>query len=196
MIREASYSRTTGETDISVEVKLLSVAKSDINSGVPFFDHMLSALARHGKMQLSVVCKGDTHIDDHHSVEDIGICLGHAIKAALGDKRGITRFGFASVPMDEALSQVSIDVSGRGYLVYNGEKLQGYIKEYSEELTLEFLQALSQNSGICIHVNLLYGTNRHHIHESIFKSLAVALRNAFEIDALSASTIPSTKGTL
>lgn len=196
MKRIAKKSRTTSETDITVAVELLSVEPSHIDSGVPFFDHMLTALARHGRMKLDIYCKGDTQIDDHHSVEDIGITLGMAIKSALGDKSGIRRFGFGSVPMDETLTQVSIDLSGRGYFHYTGEELTGNIKEYDEQLTHEFFYALAQHAGMNLHMTLAYGRNRHHIHESLFKSFAIALYDAVSFDSLLADTIPSTKGVI
>ena len=194
MKRSAKASRKTAETDITVTVELLSTKPSVISSGVPFFDHMLQALARHGRLHLDICCKGDTHIDDHHSVEDIGIVLGDAIKEALGDKRGICRFGFGSVPMDDSLTQVSVDLSGRGYFHYNGESLDGRIKDYDEELTHEFFYALAHHAGINLHLNLLYGRNRHHIHESFFKSFATALYQAVSFDEIGLNDIPSTKG--
>ena len=147
-------------------------------------------------MELSLSCKGDTHIDDHHSVEDIGIVTGKAFALALGDKKGISRFGFASVPMDDSLCQVSVDLSGRPFFRYEGAKLEGKINRYDEELTNEFLYAFATNCGANIHVNLLYGENRHHIHEAIYKALGLALRNAYTIDPMREGEIPSTKGTL
>ncbi len=195
-MRNSEVLRKTNETDISLTLELDSSAPSSIKSGVDFFDHMLSAVAKHGKMKIDLLCSGDTNVDDHHSVEDIGICLGTAFKKALGDKKGITRFGTASVPMDEALSSVSIDISGRGYYRYNGVKLNGYIKTYDEELTNEFFQSFAINAEISLHINLLYGDNRHHIHESIYKSFAVALYTAYSINDKNIGTIPSTKGVL
>ncbi|MDA3900156.1 MAG: imidazoleglycerol-phosphate dehydratase HisB [Spirochaetes bacterium] len=196
MKRSASGNRKTAETDITVSVELLSTENSIIQTGVPFFDHMLEALARHGRMRLEVYCSGDTHIDDHHSVEDIGIVLGGALKEALGDKKGIRRFGFGSVPMDDSLTQVSIDLSGRGYFHYNGEVLNGTIKDYDEELTHEFFSALAHHAGMNLHLNLLYGRNRHHIHESFFKSFATALYTAVQFDDVMSGVIPSTKGVI
>ncbi|HNX59256.1 MAG TPA: imidazoleglycerol-phosphate dehydratase HisB [Spirochaetota bacterium] len=195
-VRKGAFERSTKETVISVSIQLGSAGESRIDSGVPFFDHMISSFSKHGMMELVLSCKGDTHIDDHHSVEDIGIVMGKAFALALGDKKGISRFGFASVPMDDSLCQVSVDLSGRPYFRYEGVKLEGKINRYDEELTNEFLYAFSTNSGANIHVNLLYGENRHHIHEAIYKALGLALRNAYTIDPMRAGEIPSTKGTL
>ncbi|MFW6366346.1 MAG: imidazoleglycerol-phosphate dehydratase HisB [Spirochaetota bacterium] len=196
MNRTGSCKRKTGETDVSVDVELLSAVSSTIETGVPFLDHMLNAVSRHGRLKLDVFCSGDTHIDDHHSVEDIGICFGKALAGALGEKRGIHRFGFGSVPMDESLSQVSIDLSGRGFFRYTGEKLSGYINTYAEELTIEFFHALAFNAAMNIHISLLYGSNRHHIHESIFKSFAIALYTASRHDDILNNAVPSTKGVI
>ena len=194
--RSASVKRTTRETDISVSIELDSLRESSIQSGVPFFDHMISAFSRHGRVAMELSCKGDTHIDDHHSVEDIGICLGKALLRALGDRAGITRFGFASVPMDDALAQVSIDISGRPWFSYDGPELAGKIGAYDAELTKEFLQSLAFNAQINLHVEVRRGANAHHIHEAIFKSLGVALRTAASIDPSLEGAVPSTKGVL
>jgi imidazoleglycerol-phosphate dehydratase len=195
-VRKGAFERSTKETVISVSLQLGSSSESRIESGVPFFDHMISSFSKHGMISLSLSCKGDTHIDDHHSVEDIGIVMGKAFSSAIGDKKGIARFGFASVPMDDALCQVSVDLSGRPYFRYEGLKLEGKINRYDEELTSEFLYAFATNCNANIHVTLLYGENRHHIHEAIFKALGLALRNAYSIDPMRADEIPSTKGTL
>ena len=194
--RSASVKRTTRETDISVSIELDSLRESSIQSGVPFFDHMISAFSRHGRVAMELSCKGDTHIDDHHSVEDIGICLGKALLRALGDRAGITRFGFASVPMDDALAQVSIDISGRPWFSYDGPELTGKIGAYDAELTREFLQSLAFNAQINLHVEVRRGTNAHHIHEAVFKSLGVALRIAASVDPSLEGAVPSTKGVL
>ena len=194
--RSASVKRTTRETDISVSIELDSLRESSIQSGVPFFDHMISAFSRHGRVAMELSCKGDTHIDDHHSVEDIGICLGKALLRALGDRAGITRFGFASVPMDDALAQVSIDISGRPWFSYDGPELAGKIGAYDAELTKEFLQSLAFNAQINLHVEVRRGTNAHHIHEAVFKSLGVALRIAASVDPSLEGAVPSTKGVL
>ena len=193
MERKADIKRKTSETDISLKINLDGNCPSDITSGVPFFDHMMNAFAKHGQFYLELKCEGDTHIDDHHSVEDIGIVLGLAFKKALGDKKGISRFGFASVPMDDSLAQVSVDFSGRAYYKYTGCELSGYISDYAEELTNEFFYAFAANAGLNLHANLIYGQNRHHIHEALFKALAVAVREAKKIVS---DEIPSTKGVI
>lgn len=195
-IRKGTCSRKTSETNIAVELELLKAAESVIDTGVPFFDHMLSAMARHGRLTLNLKCVGDVEIDDHHSVEDTGICLGEALKKALGGKGGIYRFGEASVPMDDALATVALDLSGRAFFKYTGPPMQGQIGKYSEELTIEFLRAFADNGGINLHVQVVSGDNRHHIHEAVFKALGMALRKAVEIDPLLDGVVPSTKGTI
>ena len=194
--RNASVKRATRETDISLTVELDSLEESSIQSGVPFFDHMLSSFSRHGRVRLGLECRGDTHVDDHHSVDDIGICLGKAILRALGDRAGITRFGFASIPMDDALVQVSIDLSGRPWFSYDGPGLGRKIGSYDAELTKEFLQSLAFNAQMNLHVDVRRGENAHHIHEAVFKSLGVALRLAASIDPSLGGAVPSTKGVL
>jgi len=196
MERISVIERKTTETDIRVEINLDKIGKSDIETGIPFFDHMLNSMMRHGRFTASVKCKGDIEIDDHHTVEDIGICLGRAFKEAMGNKTGIRRFGSVIIPMDDALSLVSVDLSGRAYFKYTGTELKGYIKEYSEELTLEFLRSFSDNAQINLHVEQKYGDNRHHIHESIFKALGLALYNGCMIDESLEGDIPSTKGSI
>jgi len=196
MGRTGSVERKTSETDIRIKVILDSTEPSVIESGVSFFDHMLYSMSRHGRFNLNLICKGDVHIDDHHSVEDVGICLGKAFKEALGDKSGIKRFGNSIIPMDEALTMVAIDISGRSFFKYSGTELKGSVKSYSEELTLEFLRSFSDNAGVTLHVVQKYGDNRHHIHESIFKALGVALHNACSIDSSMQGVVPSTKGTI
>ncbi|MDR3237514.1 MAG: imidazoleglycerol-phosphate dehydratase HisB [Spirochaetia bacterium] len=194
--RKSECSRKTNETDVAVSVELASCGSVNIASGVPFLDHMLSSFARHGRFGLSVVCKGDTHIDDHHSVEDIGICLGSAVSSALGDKKGICRFGEAVIPMDDALALASVDLSGRGHFAYKGTELRGYIGRYSEELTVEFLRAFCVNGGMNLHLQILDGSNRHHIHEAAFKAVGIALYKAVLIDPLLGGGILSTKGVI
>jgi imidazoleglycerol-phosphate dehydratase len=194
--RRGTYSRKTKETDINVVLELESAADSTIQSGVPFFDHMLNSFAKHGLLSLNFSCKGDTHVDDHHTVEDAGICLGKALVEAIADRKGITRFGFASVPMDDALCQVSIDMSGRPYCRIEGADLTGAIGKYSGELTREFIYALAVNGEMNLHVNVVYGDNLHHMHEALFKALGIAIRKAVAIDPLRKDAIPSTKGTL
>jgi len=196
MERISVIERKTTETDIKVELNLDKIGKSNIETGIPFFDHMLNSMMRHGRFTASVKCKGDIEIDDHHTVEDIGICLGRAFKEAMGNKTGIRRFGYVIIPMDDALTLVSVDLSGRAYFKYTGTELKGYIKEYSEELTLEFLRSFSDNAQINLHVEQKYGDNRHHIHESIFKALGLALYNGCMIDESLGEDIPSTKGSI
>lgn len=196
MSRTGVVERKTSETDIRLKLILDNTDPSIINSGVSFFDHMLNSMSKHGRFNLNLTCNGDIHVDDHHSVEDIGICLGKAFKEALGDKAGIRRFGNSIIPMDESLSMVAVDISGRAYFKYTGPELKGHIKTYSEELTLEFLRSFADNADFNLHVVQKYGDNRHHIHESIFKALGVALYNACSIDPLIKGRIPSTKGTI
>lgn len=196
MERISTVKRKTLETEISVELNLDRYSTSSINTGVPFFDHMLNSMSKHGRFYLNLNCSGDTHIDDHHTVEDIGICIGKAFREALGNKSGIKRFGHAVIPMDDAMTLVSIDISGRPYFKYTGSDLKGYIKEYSEELTIEFMRSFSDNFEINLHIVQKYGDNRHHIHESIFKALGLALFNSCQIDESLNGAIPSTKGSI
>ena len=194
-MRQAQIQRSTNETDINISVNLDGEGLSKINTGIGFFDHMLTLFASHGRLNLDVECKGDIEVDGHHSVEDIGIALGVAIKQALGDKRGINRYGTFYLPMDEALAFVSMDISGRPYLVYDGGDMAPVIGNYDTELTEEFLRALAFNAGITLHVKILYGKNSHHKVEAIFKALGHALRIAVENDPRM-NDIPSTKGVL
>jgi len=196
MERSAQVSRKTSETDITARLVLESLEESRIQSGVPFLDHMLSAVAKHGRMHIDLVCAGDTEIDDHHSVEDIGIVLGQAFQKAIGDKAGIVRFGSSIIPMDDALTMTAVDISGRPFFEYTGMGLNGYIGKYSEELTCEFFRSFVLNAGINLHVNVLHGKNRHHVHESIFKSVAVSLYRAMVFDDFLQGKILSTKGTI
>jgi imidazoleglycerol-phosphate dehydratase len=196
MERKGSISRKTKETDITVELLLDSVQKSDIQSGVPFFDHMLDSMSRHGRFRLTLTCRGDREVDDHHSVEDIGICTGLAFKQALGDKAGIVRFGDATIPMDDALTMVAVDISGRPFYKYTGPMLNGSIATYNEELTDEFLRAFAINAGVNLHVMVYYGQNKHHVHETIFKALGIAMYKAACTDDSLEGEVPSTKGIL
>lgn len=196
MSRSATVQRKTGETDIRCSLILDSMEPSSISTGVPFFDHMLDALSRHARWTLEIECNGDTHIDDHHSVEDVGLVLGEAFNRALGEREGIQRYGDALVPMDESLVHSALDISGRPFFLYTGDALQGTIGTYSEELTLEFLRAFTVRAAVTLHVRLLHGENRHHIHEAVFKSLATALYRASSLDPLRTGEIPSTKGSL
>jgi len=194
--RVAEINRETKETRISVRVALDGTGQYDIATGVGFFDHMLEQLARHSLIDITLRAKGDLHIDAHHTVEDCGIALGQAVAKALGDRRGIRRYGAALLPMDEALTRVALDVSGRPYLVWRVAFPATKIGVIDTELFREFFQAFAQNAGITLHVENFYGANAHHIAESAFKALARALREAIEIDSRAGDAIPSTKGQL
>jgi len=193
--RSAAVRRTTHETDVSLQLDLDGTGTWEINSGAPFLDHMLSHVAMHGLMDLSLTCRGDTQIDDHHSVEDIGISLGMALAQALGDKAGIVRYGSQWMPMDEALVLIAVDISGRPYLVYDVDVAVAKIGDFDTELVPEFLRALAQHAGLTLHVHLAHGRNGHHIIEAVFKGLGRALRQAVALDPRR-SGVPSTKGTL
>ena len=196
MNRNASISRKTKETDISIDLTLDSLKESEISTGVPFFDHMLTSMSKHGRFFMKLKCKGDYEIDDHHSVEDVGITMGQAFDKALGEKKGIVRFSDATVPMDEALAMSSIDVSGRPFFNYSGKELKGYIGKYNEELTIEFLRSFAMNAKINLHINVFYGDNGHHLHEAIFKALGVSLHKAMKVDDTLQGKIQSTKGSI
>ncbi len=195
-MRKGAVKRTTKETDIDVSVDLDGTGVSKIETGIGFLDHMLDLLARHSRMDIAVKAKGDLHIDFHHTAEDVGIALGQAVKQALGDLKGITRYADVHLPMDEALSRVAIDVSGRPMLVFKVKFVRDKIGTFDTELVNEWFQAFAMNAGLTLHVETLYGTNDHHISESCFKALARALRAAFAIDPRAANEIPSTKGSL
>lgn len=194
--RTGTVSRKTKETDIAVSVNLDGEGKADIATGIGFFDHMLEQLSKHSLIDIAIKAKGDLHIDGHHTVEDTGIALGQALKEAIGDKRGIRRYGHAYVPMDEALSRVALDFSGRAHLVWNAAFTAERLGTMDTELLREFFQALSGAAGLTFHGENLYGSNNHHIAESLFKACAKALRMAVEIDGRAADSLPSTKGTL
>jgi len=196
LMRTASLSRKTRETDITVEVTLDGSGASEISTGVGFFDHMLDQIARHSLIDLKIQAKGDLHIDFHHTVEDVGIALGQAIRQALGDLKGVTRYADVHLPMDETLTRVAIDISGRPFLVFRTEFHTPKIGEFDTQLVREFFQAFAMNAGLTLHVETLYGVNDHHISESCFKGLARALRIAVSIDERQSGRIPSTKGTL
>jgi imidazoleglycerol-phosphate dehydratase len=181
-MRKAAVKRKTKETDVEVEVDLDGTGRSSIATGIGFLDHMLDLLARHSRIDITVKAKGDTHIDDHHTAEDTGIALGQAVKQALGDMKGITRYADVNVPMDEALTRVAIDISGRPFLVFKAEFVRDKVGQFDTELVQEWFQAFAMNSGITLHVETLYGSNDHHIAESCFKGLARALRAALAID--------------
>lgn len=196
-MRTGKVIRETKETSIDLTISLDGRGVSDIDTGIGFFDHMLNLFAAHGRMDLVVGCNGDIEVDGHHSVEDIGIALGEAVKQALGDKKGINRYGTFYLPMDETLVIVSLDISGRPFLVYDaGGPMAPMIGSYDTELTEEFLRAFAFNAGITLHVKVMYGTNSHHKVEAIFKALGHALRTAVKIDPEAADEIPSTKGML
>jgi imidazoleglycerol-phosphate dehydratase len=194
MERKAEIKRKTKETDIFLKLLLNSADKSNIVSGEPFFDHMLNSMARHGRFFIDLQCSGDYEIDDHHSIEDIGICLGKAFKKALADMSGCRRFGDAVIPMDDALAMVAIDLSGRPHFNYTGPDMRGSIGRFSEEMTIEFLKSFAHNADINLHVVVFHGENRHHIHEAIYKALGIALHKAFTIDPELKSEVQSTKG--
>lgn len=195
MARTASVERATSETKVSVSLDL-DGGDVSISTGVPFFDHMLDQVARHGRLGMTVAATGDLEIDAHHTVEDVGIALGEALTVALGDKKGIKRYGDALVPMEEALAQVALDLSGRPLLVYEADVPAESIGQYDTVLTEEFLQALCRSGGLTVHVRLLTGRNPHHCVEGIFKALARALSEAVSIDPRAADSVPSTKGVL
>lgn len=194
MSRKAEIVRKTKETDIKVLLNLDCSGNVEIDTGIGFFDHMLTALAVHGGFRLSVSCKGDLNVDGHHTVEDVGICLGKAFCEALGDKSGIMRFGSAFVPMDEALGFCSLDISNRPFLVFNAEFTNERIGDYESCLTEEFMRAFAFNAGITLHLKSEYGKNDHHITEALFKALAYALKQAVKLN--SDGTAVSTKGAL
>lgn len=195
-MRTAKITRKTAETAITVELDLDGTGAYDNQTGVGFFDHMLDQLARHSLIDMKVRAKGDLHIDDHHTVEDVGIALGQALTKALGDKTGIRRYGECHLPMDDAQVRSALDLSGRPYLVWTVEMPTAKIGTFDTELVREFFQALSTHGGITLHVDQLHGINSHHIAEAAFKSVARALRLAVETDPRKSDAIPSTKGAL
>ena len=195
-MRSASISRKTKETDIEVTLTIDGTGKSDIDTGIGFLDHMLDQIARHGLMDLRVRARGDLHIDAHHTTEDVGIVLGQCFRQALGEKKGIVRYASAHVPLDEALTRVVVDISGRPWLVWKVDFPAEKIGTFDSELVHEFFYAFAVNAGLTLHVENLYGRNAHHIAETCFKALARALRTAAAIDPRAADVIPSTKGAL
>lgn len=195
-MRKASVSRKTAETEISVEIDLDGSGRYDNRTGVGFFDHMLDQLSRHSLIDMVIRAEGDTHVDDHHTVEDTGIALGQALAQALGDKRGIRRYGECHLPMDDAQLRAALDLSGRPYLVWNVDLPTAKIGSFDCELVREFFQALATHGDITLHVDRLHGFNSHHIAEAAFKAVARALRMAVEPDPRKGDAIPSTKGTL
>jgi imidazoleglycerol-phosphate dehydratase len=196
MQRQAEITRKTKETDISVKLTVEGTGASRISTGIGFFDHMLDQLARHSLMDLEIDAKGDLHIDQHHTVEDVGIAVGQALRKALGDLRGIVRYADVHLPMDETLTRVAVDVSGRPFLVFRTQFAQAKIGAFDTELVREFFQAFAQNAAIALHIETLYGVNSHHIAETCFKGVARALGAALAIDPRQQDRIPSTKGAL
>jgi imidazoleglycerol-phosphate dehydratase len=194
--RTAEISRQTQETRITLSLNLDGTGKASVETGVGFFNHMLELLARHSLIDLDVRAEGDLDVDAHHTVEDVGIVLGQAIEKALGDKKGIYRYGWAIIPMDETLAQVALDLSGRTALVFNANFSEGKIGTFDTELVSEFFRALAGNAKMNLHIGVPYGQNNHHIAEAIFKATAKALRQAVSIDPRNATGVPSTKGTL
>ena len=195
-MRQADVSRNTSETKIQITLNLDGTGKADLNSGVPFLDHMLDQIARHGMIDLKVHAQGDTHIDDHHTVEDVGITLGQAFAEAVGDKKGIARYGYAYVPLDEALSRVVIDLSGRPGLVLDVPFKRAWIGQFDVDLFSEFFHGFVNHAKVTLHVDNLRGENAHHQAETVFKAFGRALRMAVAPDARQTNVIPSTKGSL
>lgn len=196
MPRTAKITRKTKETDISISIDLDGKGENEISTGIGFFDHMLTALSKHSGIDMKISCKGDLEVDSHHSVEDVGIALGQAVNEALGDKLGIRRFGEARIPLDEALGEAIVDVSGRPFIVFNCEFKGDMMGTMDTQLVEEFMRSFAYNAGITLHVSALYGTNDHHKAEAMFKSLARALRQATEIDPRFEGQVISTKGSL
>lgn len=195
-MRRAEIKRETGETKIAVAIDLDGTGRADIATGIGFLDHMLTLLARHSLIDMLIRAEGDLQVDDHHTTEDIGIALGRAFAKALGDKKGITRYADCLMPMDETLSRLALDISGRAFLVFKAEFPSQKIGTFDSELVREFFQAFASNAGVTLHAECLYGLNSHHVAESLFKGLARVLRKATETDARTADRVPSTKGTL
>jgi len=195
-MRSATITRNTAETQISVTINLDGTGQYDNQTGVGFFDHMLDQLSRHSLIDMTIRAAGDYHIDDHHTVEDTGIALGQAIVQAVGDKKGINRYGSCLLPMDDALVRAALDISARPFLVFNLDMPTQKIGNFDTELVREFFQALSTHAGLTLHIDQLHGLNSHHIAEAAFKSVARALRQAIEIDPRMSQALPSTKGAL
>jgi imidazoleglycerol-phosphate dehydratase len=195
-VRQAKISRNTNETKISISLNLDGNGKSSVKTGIPFFDHMLTLFAKHGLFDLTVKAKGDTDVDYHHTVEDVGLVLGSAFKEALGDKIGIKRYGFFLLPMDESLARIAIDVGGRPHLVYSADAPTMFVRDFNIILVKEFCRAFSNALGANLHVQLVYGEEPHHVAEAIFKCLARALDMATSIEPRAADLLPSTKGTI
>jgi imidazoleglycerol-phosphate dehydratase len=195
-MRQVDVTRNTSETQIQIAINLDGTGKAQLNSGVPFLDHMLDQIARHGMIDLTVSAKGDTHIDDHHTVEDVGITLGQAIAKAVGDKKGITRYGHSYVPLDETLSRVVIDFSGRPGLEFHVPFTRARVGDFDVDLAIEFFRGFVNHAGVTLHIDNLRGINAHHQIETVFKAFGRALRMALELDPRASGVIPSTKGSL
>ena len=195
-MRQADVTRNTSETQIQIALNLDGTGKAELASGVPFLDHMLDQIARHGMIDLKVVAKGDTHIDDHHTVEDVGITLGQAIAKAVGDKAGITRYGYSYVPLDETLSRVVIDFSGRPGLEFHVPFTRARVGDFDVDLSIEFFRGFVNHAGVTLHIDNLRGINAHHQIETVFKAFGRALRMALTLDPRAAGQVPSTKGSL
>jgi imidazoleglycerol-phosphate dehydratase len=195
-MRTGKITRATKETEVTLSVNLDGSGRAEASTGIGFLDHMLDLLARHSRMDLKIEAKGDLHVDQHHTTEDVGIVLGQAVKQALGDMRGITRYADALMPMDETLTRVAIDISGRPVLVFRVEFPRDKIGEFDVDLVREFFHAFAVNAGVTLHVEKLYGDNSHHIAESCFKGLARVLRQALAVDPAAKDAVPSTKGSL
>lgn len=195
-MRTVDVTRNTSETQIQIALNLDGTGKAQLNSGVPFLDHMLDQIARHGMIDLTLTAKGDTHIDDHHTVEDVGITLGQAIAKAVGDKKGITRYGHSYVPLDETLSRVVIDFSGRPGLEFHVPFTRARVGDFDVDLTIEFFRGFVNHAGVTLHIDNIRGINAHHQIETVFKAFGRALRMALELDPRASGVIPSTKGSL
>jgi len=195
-MRNVDVTRNTSETQIQIVLDLDGTGKAQLNSGVPFLDHMLDQIARHGMIDLAVIAKGDTHIDDHHTVEDVGITLGQAIAKAVGDKKGITRYGHSYVPLDETLSRVVIDFSGRPGLEFHVPFTRARVGDFDVDLTIEFFRGFVNHAGVTLHIDNIRGINAHHQIETVFKAFGRALRMALELDPRASGVVPSTKGSL
>jgi len=195
-MRTGKVTRATKETEVAVELNLDGAGRAEVTTGIGFLDHMLELLARHSRIDIKLQAKGDLHVDQHHTTEDAGIVLGQAVKKALGDMRGIVRYADVHMPMDEALTRVAVDLSGRAVLVFKVEFPRDKIGEFDVDLVREFFQAFAANAGVTLHVETLYGDNSHHVAESCFKGLARALRAAVALDPAAKGEIPSTKGSL
>jgi imidazoleglycerol-phosphate dehydratase len=195
-MRQADVTRNTSETQIQIVLNLEGTGKAELASGVPFLDHMLDQIARHGMIDLKVIAKGDTHIDDHHTVEDVGITLGQAIAKAVGDKAGITRYGYSYVPLDETLSRVVIDFSGRPGLEFHVPFTRARVGDFDVDLSIEFFRGFVNHAGVTLHIDNLRGVNAHHQIETVFKAFGRALRMALTPDPRAAGQVPSTKGSL